>query len=405
MFQRLATPSVHRVQSRWPSKRIRPLLTLLTRHNCDGDRQPILQFPGVARTRAQVRDWRIAWAFWGVLLVAVCLFVAFGPLRTVTHSYFSGAADWNAQRSLYGKTGEGFLYLPQAAVVFVPFTFFPELGRELLWRCFTIGVFAWGVRRLAGLAEASCDVPLFGLATAISIPLAWSSARNGQATLPMAGLMMIAIGHLSTAAWWRAAGCLKLSLAIKPLALVLILLSAAVYGPMRTRLVASMFITAAIPFLLKNPAYVVSQYAAFARTAGLAADHSQLATFAQVFGMLRVVGLDVSEATQTFIRAGFAGLTLLACLVCSRRMEASRWGVYLYTLTACYLMLFNPRTENNTYSMLGPAVGAFLARSVLVDRRILRSALLALVAIGTLGTYEIGRLITSPAESMAGLRA
>ena len=63
-------------------------------------------------------------------------------------------------------------------------------------------------------------------------------------------------------------------------------------------------------------------------------------------------------------------------------------------------MLFNPRTENNTYSMLGPAVGVFLARSVLVDRRILRTALLALVAIGVLGTYEIGRLITSPAQSM-----
>ena len=102
-----------------------------------------------------------------------------------------------------------------------------------VWRCFTIGVFAWGVRRLAGLAEASCHVPLFGLATAISIPLAWSSARNGQATLPMAGLMMIAIGHLSTAAWW----CRWLPDAgtgDQAFVLVLILLSAAVYGPMHT---------------------------------------------------------------------------------------------------------------------------------------------------------------------------
>jgi hypothetical protein len=300
---------------------------------------------------------------------------------------------------LYRDEGVGFLYLPQAAIFFVPFAALPPLMAELLWRCLTIGVYAWGLRRFSSLAEYSSPRPLFALTSLIAIPLAGGSARNGQATLLMAGLMMAAVAYTATRSWWRAAGCLVLALSIKPLAIVLILLSATLYRPMIGRVLIALGVMLAIPFLTQDSAYVQSQYLAYTRLVQSATDHSNVDYFAQLFGLLRVIGLEVSRHAQTLLRAVFAGLTLLACLRYGRRMDAARWGVYFYSLSACYLMLFNPRTENNTYSMLAPAIGVFFAWA-LVERRFGNAVLLGAVALGILGTFEFGRLLTPVAQSI-----
>jgi len=333
------------------------------------------------------------------LLIVICALVAWGPKRTVTPIYFNGARHWMAGSPLYDNTGTGFIYLPQAAVIFLPLAMLPVLAADLLWRCFTIGTYAWGIRRLSSLAERSSSIPLFGLATLVAAPLPASSAKNGQATLPMAGMMMLAVTCMADRSWWRAAGCLTLAVSVKPLAVVLLLLSVAMYRPMIGRLLVAVAVAIAIPFLTQNPAYVQAQYQGFVRTVGLANEHSNVVYFAQLFGMLRVMGLEVNNHVQSGLRGVFGGLTLFVCLAFGRRMDGSRWAVYFYALSACYVMLFNPRTENNTYSMLAPAIAVLFAQSV-AQRRVLRSALLLAIAAGTLGTYEIGRLLTVPEQSV-----
>jgi hypothetical protein len=52
-------------------------------------------------------------------------------------------------------------------------------------------------------------------------------------------------------------------------------------------------------------------------------------------------------------------------------------------------MLFSPRTENNTYAMLGPAIAVFLAGAYLEERRRVEGLLLSCMA----GAILIGRLI------------
>jgi hypothetical protein len=355
--------------------------------------------PRIAQRDGKTQDRQIGWAVWALFLTAICALATFGPRRTVTPAYYHGAAQWVAGLPLYNDEGIGFIYLPQAAILFAPFTALPPLMAEVFWRCFTIGIYAWGVRRFSALAENSSPRPLFALASLIAIPLAGGSARNGQATLLMAGLMMAAVACMATRSWWRAAGCLVLALAIKPLAIVLILLSAALYRPMIGRLLIAACVMLAIPFLTQDSAYVQSQYLAYIRTVQAATDHSNVEYFAQLFGLLRVVGLEVPSHVQTLLRALFAGLTLLACLWYSRRMDAARWGVYFYSLSTCYLMLFNPRTENNTYSMLAPAIAVFFAWA-LIEGRLVHTVLLGAIAFGTVGTFEFGRLLTPAAQSI-----
>ena len=339
------------------------------------------------------KDRQVGWALWVGFLVIMCAWVTFGPKRSVTPAYFFGAEQWVAGRPLYNPEGIGFLYLPQAAILFTPFAALPVDVAEIAWRVVSVGVYAWGVRRLVGLAERCSGCPLFTVTTLIVLPLALSSTKSGQATLPMAGLMMAAVAYLVEKNWWRAAGCLALAVAIKPLAVVLILLAAATYRPLIGRLFVALAILALAPFLTQSPGYVQSQFMAFPEAMQYADQRSHVEYFAQLFGLLRVIGWDVSGAGKMLARGAVAIITLLSCLWCSRRIDAARWGVYFYTLSTCYLMLFNPRTENNSYSMLAPAIGIFCAWALREQRR-KRLALLAVVFWGTLCTFEFARLFT-----------
>jgi hypothetical protein len=311
----------------------------------------------------------------------------------VTPAYFFGAEQWIAGRPLYNPEGIGFLYLPQAAILFTPFAALPFDVAEIAWRVVSVGVYAWGVRRLVELAERCAGHSLFTVTTLVVLPLALSSTKSGQATLPMAGLMMAAVAYLVDKSWWRAAGCLALAVAIKPLAVVLILLAAATYRPVVGRLLVALTILAVVPFFTQSPGYVQSQFMAYPEAMRSADQRSHVEYFAQLFGLLRVIGWDVSGTGQSLARGVLAIITLLGCLWYSRRIDATRWGVYFYTLSTCYLMLFNPRTENNSYSMLAPAIGIFFAWALLEQRR-KRLAVLAMVFWGTLCTFEFARLFT-----------
>jgi glycosyl transferase family 87 len=352
------------------------------------------------RSRTLRRDHRVAFLVWLGLLISVLAFYCLGPRRSVTGAYAGGATHWMARLPLYSNDGTGFIYLPQAAVIFVPFASLPIPLGDVLWRCLTVGVFVWGVGRLSGLAERADNSSLFALVTLIAAPMAWSSAQNGQSTLPMAGLMMSAVCYMAEMRWWRAAVCLALALAFKPLALVLILLSGAVYRPMIMRLATLFVVLAAVPFLTQSPDYVWSQYLGFVDMTRLAVDHSNVVFFAQLFGLLRVAGLETPERVQSAIRVIFAVATLLVCLVGSRRVDHARWPIYFYAMAASYLTLFNPRTENNTYSLLGPAVGIFFARAVRVRRSWPVALFLGLIAAGIVGGWEIGRQFTSREQSI-----
>jgi len=352
----------------------------------------VSQFTALWRLPADAPErTRGAWVFWGVLFAVVAVVVASGSKRTVTGNYRSAAEGWVAGEPLYNDTGAGFLYLPQAAIVFAPFAQLPHAVGEILWRLLTVGVFVLGVRSLSRMADEITERPTFWVITLVSLPLAWSSARNGQSTLLMAGLMMLATASTWNRSWWRSAAWLTLAIAVKPLALVLALLVAALYPRTIGPLLVGLGLAAAAPFLTQSYDYVISQYRACGAMLTTAARIGQVEYWAQMFGMLKVFGLDVAYGAQTAIRLAAALLTLGLCGWAVHRRSSAHALLTIYALAACYLMLLNPRTENNTYSLAAPAMGVFIALESLGWRRRRTTGLLIALAVGTLGSFEIGK--------------
>jgi hypothetical protein len=103
--------------------------------------------------------------------------------------------------------------------------------------------------------------------------------------------------------------------------------------------------------------------------------------------------LATPPVVQTALRLA-AAVATLALAVWAHRAWPRGWAAaHAFTLAAIYLMLFNPRTENNTYSCLAPAIGLWFAVVWHVPGARWTSCLLALIAVMTVGGYSLGRLL------------
>ena len=341
-----------------------------------------------------------AWIAWFVLIGVAILLVIFGPERTVTSAYRPAAEAWVEGEDLYNSIGSGFLYLPQAAILFIPFEMLPHTVGEIAWRMMAVGVFVWGVHSLARVAGQQSEHNLFVITTLFTIPLAFAATRNGQSTLPMAGLMMLAAADLANRRWTRAAILLCSGMAMKPLIMVMILLSGAMYRPVRGRLALGLLVTAACPLLTQSPAYVLEQYLDCGQMLVTATGMGQTIYWAQPFSALEILTpFEIPRGAQMLIRIGLAGATLLLCLVVQKRCNEQRTAIFLFSIAACYLLLMNPRTESNTYALGAPALGMSAALAFWASRR-REFVFLVTLAIATLCTFELGKFFTEREQSV-----
>lgn len=339
-----------------------------------------------------------AWILWLMFVAAVSFSVYADPERSVTQAYRQGVERWFNGEPLYNGKGSGFIYFPQAALTFAPFTLFPESLGEVFWRWTTVGLFALGVARLTRLA--GCDGARFLVVSLVATALAWSGARNGQATLPLAGLLMLAVGDISEERWWRATWLLILALSCKPLAIVLMLLVGAIHRQLIWRLSVGLLVMLLVPFATQQYDYVVSQYSACLDMLRAVNHLGETGYWAQLFGLLKVVGWDVPSVIQLGTRLIAALATLLACWWAARCLTPKRFCFYVYAFSACYLMLFNSRTEANTYAMVAPVYGIAVAEAWLDRRSNFVVWMLDVMIFGTLGCYELGKLITPTPQAI-----
>jgi hypothetical protein len=112
------------------------------------------------------------------------------------------------------------------------------------------------------------------------------------------------------------------------------------------------------------------------------------------FHAMRLIGITVPESAQTALRLAAALGTLVLCWLSRRRHDAVGSAVFVFSLSVVYLMLFSPRTENNTYAMLGPAIAVFLASAYLVEKRSREGLLLGGIAFAIVGGRVIERVLT-----------
>jgi alpha-1,2-mannosyltransferase len=110
------------------------------------------------------------------------------------------------------------------------------------------------------------------------------------------------------------------------------------------------------------------------------------------------MGVEVAQPIRTGLQLVFALGTLFISWIGLQR-GGPRQGVWILTaFAACYMMLFSPRTEANTYVVLVPFVALSAAIALLAARDRRTFLLLALLALA-LGSDNYGRAfhaLTSP---------
>ncbi len=345
---------------------------------------------------------QFAWAGWALLFIAASVAIILNGLRSTVPIYRWAALEWIHGDQLYELTGiGGFTYFPQAAILLVPFAVLPAVAGEVAWRLVSVGAFALGLWELSLVLRERAGRHFFPLVTLAAVPLVWDCARNGQATLLMAAFMLLAMADLARERRWRSTLWLCLAVSIKPLAVVLVLLVMAVDRQMLWRLVVGMIATALAPFLTQHPGYVVEQYRTCVKNMTLSAHVGVVAQgWTTPFTGLRAWGVEIPEKTQTLIRLAAALGTLGLAFLARRRYDAARAGVFLYSLAALYLILFSPRTENNTYAMLGPVVGYFIAEAFFGKKRTAEAALLAGLVVAMVGSRIFERLLAPGREQI-----
>jgi hypothetical protein len=305
---------------------------------------------------------RLAWAVWLILGAVIAALVAHNPVeRSVSIGTRAAALNFLRSQPMYAPGQHGWIYPVQSAMVYVPFAVLPVGPGEVLWHLFSIGLFAWAVYRLADFASRHrwrWGGDLFLLLTLLTIPAAIGSARNGQMNLPIAAMFLHAALDLHQRRWSRAAFWLTLALAAKPTSAVVFLLLGALYRPLWWRLPIGLLILAAIPFLHPNWSYITDQY-----RAGLAkvleAGEPGAGTFSDLVTLLSRLGLHPSFRFMTALRAAAAAATLLFGFLALRRLQPRPAIMAVLGLGTAYLMVFNPRTEGNSYIIMAPALACF----------------------------------------------
>ena len=312
----------------------------------------------------QKKSWP-RWAAWGFLLLVFLIINADVVRRPLKHTtmptYRLASTQWWAGQDPYSLDSHGgFLYFPQAAFLFTPFNAVPDLMGDILWRAATFGLFAYALVRLNEFflsTNRESAGKTFLILSLLAVPSAFASLRNAQFDLPLAALIVLAAAEIASARWTAATAWLCLAIALKPLAVVPMLLFGALYWKLIPRIIVGILIVLALPFLHWNPAFVAHEYVRCFQTLLWAAKGDE-PKYSDLAALLSHFGYDAPELLKTIVRVLFALIYLGLGAMALRRLSRVGAAWVVGALSADYLMLFNPRTETCSYVFLGPFVAS-----------------------------------------------
>jgi hypothetical protein len=368
-----------------------------------------LSFLQKLRDLPSLRAVQIAVGIWVLFALIIGGVVAARPDKhTVTPEYRDASVKWWVGReSLYNDSQIGYLYLPQAAVLYTPYQLLPQRLGEPFWRLTGLALLSIALWRVAGWMLPKRRAQVFLVASILVIPATCASAQNGQVNLPLAGLMLLTVADIAISRWGVATLWLLLAVMLKPIALAPALLALACFAPLRLRFFGGLALCFASGYLHPNPAYVTAEYHHFLHKFLIAGQPLIKDRFSDFFGMLWHWGFHPSHQIITGVRAAAALITLLLALLISRDFCENRFlrafGVMF--LSVLYLMLFNPRTEENSYVMLA-AFTTLLAARDLIGGDLRRGKWLALftllLAVDSYGfIYKLTKIWFKPLITLA----
>jgi hypothetical protein len=303
----------------------------------------------------------LAALLWAGMLLGTSIILWRDPGRGIFDVYRDATTHWWAAEPLYQSGMRAFVYLTSSPLIFTPFAALGQPLDDLAWRIFSVALFLWGLFRLVRLVRPSDAGVAFATILLLMLPSAGVDVQRGQAAVAMAGWVFLGAADAAEQRWGKAALWLCLAVALKPLALVPLLLFAAAFPPLRLLLAGGVAIVLAVPFMHPDPYYVATQEVAMVRTLTHAADLG-VTRFNDIAMMFDRFGVDLPVSAWLAARA-IAGAAAIALTVVVARQATAPTGAFIVlAIATTYLMLFNPRTELGNYMALAAVIGVFMVR-------------------------------------------
>jgi alpha-1,2-mannosyltransferase len=294
----------------------------------------------------------LAGLVWIIPLIVISIGVLRRPGRSLDPVY-RGAIDAFVRGETMYSDFNGFNYLPTFIPLYWPFEALPIPIGEIVWRWLAAICLAHALWQLMRIQARPASARGFLLLSLASLPVSLGALQMGQANIWIAASLCQAAVALGRERWWCAAMWLALGFAVKPIMLapigLAVLRSRQLWLPLTVLLVAA----SALPFAFAPSAYVWSQYLDFWRN--LTESCAQVTThrFADINGLLRTLGTELSGPWSIVARAAF-GLALAALLLIrGRRSSPQEWSFTWLSLGASYVLLCNPMSEANSYCIFG----------------------------------------------------
>ena len=337
----------------------------------------------------------ILWAILGIQVISYT--ITYPGKRTVTPNYWEASANWIKGNDLYSLNGTGFLYMPQSAIINIPFTYLPFTIAEVVWRAINISLYALSCYLIASLFESRQVRKTFLIISAFAVPLAYSSARNGQLNLTLAALIGIVTFCLAKKYFKLSIIICIFGTALKPYMAVPLLLLNGVY-PKRCLPISFLGLTVLFfaPFLFQSSTYVWHQYSELLHSLKVSMQFGHDQYYAYLFGMLKVFKISINSQLQIYITLCFALAVFILSLHLSKKGPETESPIFMMTLATTFILLFSSRSENNSYCLIGSFLAFFFlyVPAVAPNNRKTHETVILLCYTAIIGSHEIGKYIT-----------
>lgn len=332
----------------------------------------------------------IGWLVWAVFCIDFIVFplwqpAAFGSTFGV---YFEAARRFWEQQPIFDLSDlGGYLYWPILLVVLRPLLWFTPVQAAMIATALSGALMAFAsltlMRALFGARYADKATLGAGLLLLTITPACWYNFKYVQAQVGMTAMMMLAAAAIMRSRPLAATLWLLIGAIIKPLAIVMMLLFAAVEPRARLATAGAIVVALIAPFAFVEPGYLAAQYHAWFLKLQLVASAlpQQWEAQADFATMLERFSLNPSPQVATIIRALAALGTLLLAWRVGRSQSARVFGIAALLLSACYINLFNPRNETISFLVLTPGLTALAMLLLARDEADPRSWLLILAVL------------------------
>ncbi|HEV8061822.1 MAG TPA: glycosyltransferase family 87 protein [Gemmataceae bacterium] len=327
-----------------------------------------MQLDPAPRSLLASKNWqRLAILCWFAVFagLVVRLLVAHG-LHSVYPIFSDAARCWQRGEDMYFPNHyvpglDPYRYSPSVTMLFTPFAILHDRFGSIVWlslnAALIVGGLLWWLRSALPRSLGPSQV---ALASMLVLSFAAGNLHNGQANTVVTAMLLIAAAGVCAERWTLVSCCIAIATLFKvyPLAFGLLLVLS-FPRQLLPRLTVALLIGLGIPFLVKPPEYLLSQYRQWIEVVRMDdRRHAALPVcYRDLWLLVRVFQLPFSSEAYTVIQGlGAAGAAAMCVWGKRAGMNVRQLTMLSLGLASFWMMLLGPATESSTYLILAPTM-------------------------------------------------